>query len=76
MFKNFLSEEVVQELIKRLIPLYPNEAERATKILLEEYELPINVAYMIMSMVHMAKSRDDILNWPLFDVRMSAFGLN
>ena len=76
MFRNFLSEEVMQALISKLLPLYPHDAERATKILLEEYELPINVAYMIMSLIHLKKSSEDILNWPFFDVTQRAFGLN
>ena len=76
MFKNFLSEEAVKELVDKLLPLYPNEAEQAVQILLEEYQLPIHVAYMIMSLVDVQKSREKLLNWPLFDVSYRAFGLN
>ena len=73
---NNIPEEELNSILKRLIPMYPQDAERATDILLHEYEFPTQLAYLIMTMVHIQQMSKSVFNWPVMDVRNSIFCIN
>jgi len=71
-----ISEEELYSIIKRLAPMYPQDAEKATNILLHEYEFTTQIAYLIMTMVHIQETNKHIFTWPRMDVEYSVFCIN
>ena len=66
----------IKSIIERLIPLYPDEVQKATTILIEEYEMPIPLAAMIMTIVRMRAEIVLCGTWPELDARTLLFGVN
>ena len=63
-------------IIKRLKALYPERAEEASEILLNEYHLPMAVASSIMHIVRMAVEGKQWQTWPFLDVSRQPFFIN
>ena len=69
-------ENDIKAIIERLIPLYPDEVQKATNILIEEYEMPFPLAAMIMTIVRMRVEITLCMTWPEIDARALLFGVN
>ena len=63
-------------IIKRLKALYPDRAEEASEILLNEYKLPMEVASSIMHIVRLSVEGRQWQSWPYLDVSRHAFFIN
>ncbi len=63
-------------IIKRLKALYPERAEEASQILLNEYNLPMEVASSIMHIVRLAVEGRQWQSWPFLDVSRQPFFIN
>ena len=73
---NRYSENELNDIINRLIPLYPEEVHKATEILLEEYKLDMSIATMIMVLVRIRAEIKNAGTWPKMDARHCLFGMN
>ena len=71
-----INKEELTALVERLIPLYPDKVEEATAILLEEYELPLQVSAMIMALVKMKAEIRNFYGWPHLEATRLFFGIN
>jgi hypothetical protein len=71
-----IPEEELHSIMKRLAPMYPQDAEKATNILLQEYEFPTQIAYLIMTMVHIQQTANSVFKWPVMDATYSVFCTN
>ena len=63
-------------IIKRLKDLYPDRAEEASLILLNEYKLPMEVASSIMHIVRLAVEGRQWQAWPYLDISGHYFFIN
>lgn len=70
------SQDEINNLIVRLKEYYPNRAEEATQILLQEYELSMPIAASIMHMVKVLVEKNNFLMWPALDARALPFYVN
>ena len=70
------SQEEIHQLIVRLKEYYPNRAEEASNIILQEYEFPLALAESIMHIVRMLAEKNNCLEWPIFDVRTQPIYVN
>ena len=73
---NRYSEHELKEIINRLIPLYPDDVKLATEILLDEYQLSMHIASMIMILVRIRAEIKNAMTWPEMDARQCLFGTN
>ena len=70
------SQEEIHQLIVRLKEYYPNRAEEASNILLQEYEFPLAMAASIMHMVRMLVEKNNCALWPKLDATTQPFYVN
>jgi len=70
------SQEEIHQLIVRLKEYYPNRAEEASNILLQEYEFPLAMAASIMHMVRMLVEKNNFMLWPRLDATIQPFYVN
>ena len=70
------SQEEIHQLIVRLKEYYPNRAEEASNILLQEYEFPLAMAASIMHMVRMLVEKNNCTSWPKLDATTQPFYVN
>ena len=70
------SQEEIHQLIVRLKEYYPNRAEEASNILLQEYEFPLAMAASIMHMVRMLVEKNNCTLWPKLDATTQPFYVN
>jgi hypothetical protein len=70
------TQEEINQLVIRLKDYYPNRAEEATQILLNEYGLPMPIAAFIMNLVKMLVEKNNCSMWPILDARTQPFYVN
>ena len=66
----------IKEIISKLKDYYPERAEEASQLLIEEYGMSLDLASSIMYVVRLLAENSSWYNWPTFDVRHQPFWLN
>ena len=72
----YLSQEEIKELVNKLKEYYPDRAEEASNILIQEYELPLAIASTIMYLVRTLVEGQNWFNWPVLNAKEKPFFMN
>ena len=70
------SQKEIQQLVVRLKEYYPNRADEAVEILMNEYELSMPIIASIMYLVKTIAEKNSFLEWSTLNAQTQPFYVN